>query len=65
MVLTIDTNQLSGNPVHKQKTMKFHVVGERPITNNVYPNQLNRLKTAEKLHGLKSQPMLSEAPQTG
>ena len=64
-MLTIDTNQTAGNPVHKHKTMKFDVVVERPVTDKVYPNQLNRLKSAEKLHPLmiKSQPMISEAPQ--
>ena len=59
----IDTNQTTGNLVHKHKTMKFDVVVERPVTDNVYPNQLNRLKRVEKLHPLKSQPMFSEAPR--
>ena len=30
----------------------------------VYSNQLKRLKTVEKLHCLKSQPIFSEASQT-
>ena len=62
-MLTIDTNQTAGNLAHKHKTMKFDVVVERPVTDNVYPNQLNRLKSAKKLHPLKSQPMFSEAPR--
>ena len=49
--------------MHKHKTMKFDVVVERPVTDNVYPNHLNRLKRVEKLHPLKSQPMFSEAPR--
>ena len=50
MLLSIDTNQTAGNLVHKYKTMKFDVVVERPVTDNVYPNQLNRLRP--RLHGV-------------
>ena len=44
-------------------TIEFDVVGGRPAT--IYPNQLNRLKRVEKIHRLKSQPIFSEASQTG
>ena len=43
-LLTIYTNHLGGNLM--QSFIKFDVVGKRPA---VYPNQLNRLKSVEKL----------------
>ena len=42
-VLTIYTNHLGENLVHKLKTVKFDVV-ERTTHHNVYQNQLKRLK---------------------
>ena len=52
--LTINTIHPGGNLVHRHKPLKFDVVGERPATETVYPNQPNRLKSVVKLHRLKS-----------
>ena len=46
--------------MHKHKTMKFDVVGERPVT-NYFPKSAEETKKSTKLHRLKTQPMVSEA----
>ena len=46
--------------MHKHKTMKFDVVGERPVTNYI-PKSGEQTKKSRKLHRLKTQPMVSEA----
>ena len=51
---------LGRNLVLKHKTIKFDVVGERPRY-KVFANQLNKLKSGEKLYHLKSQLIFSEA----
>ena len=59
-VFTIYTNHMGGNLVHKQKTTNFDLVGEQPTTKYI---QINRLKSVEIFHRLKSQPIFSEASQ--
>ena len=61
-VLTIYTNSdLGGDLVHKLKTTKFDMVGERPPTKDYKACIQIRLKRAQKLYHLKTQPMFSEA----
>ena len=45
--------------MHKHMTMKFDVVGERPVTNYI-PKSGEQTKKGRKLHRLETQPMVSE-----
>ena len=40
-VLTVYTNYLGGNLVHKRKTIKFDVLGEEPVTKYIEINCRN------------------------
>ena len=60
-MLTIYTNHPVGNLVNKHKAIKLAGRGGRMTRYKVNPNQLDGLKRVEKLHRLKSQPILSSA----
>ena len=65
-MLTVYTNHPDKNLVDKHRTIKFDAVEEvkRPL--RVYPHQRNRTQVKKtELHRLKSQPMFSDASQTG
>ena len=62
-VLNIYSYHSGGFLVHKHKTRKFDVLGERPDIYRVYPNQLKSLKIVEEFHGLKRQLLFSEVSQ--
>ena len=58
-VLTIYTNHLGGNLVHKHKTKKFNVVGEQSTPKYTQ----NRLKTGEKLIASNYSPYFLKLPK--
>ena len=65
-VLTYYTNHPEKNLVDKHKTITFDAVGEVKRPCRVYPYQLNRTQVKKtELLRLKSQPMFSDASQTG
>ena len=65
-MLTYYTNHQDTNLVDKHKTIKFDAVGEVKRPCRVYQHQLNRTQVKKtELHRLKSQPMFSDASQTG
>ena len=61
VITTYTTSDLGGDLVHKLRTTKFDMVGERPTTEDYKVCIQIRLKRAQQLHHLKTQPMFSEA----
>ena len=62
-IFTIYTNHPGKNLLHKHKTLKFDVVGERPATKYIEISWTDE-KEWKNYIALKSQPIFSEASQS-